>query len=176
MKKEIWKKVLGWENYEVSNLGNVRNVIRKKILRPKQIRSKGSNYLGVSLSNQKDNNARKVSKRIHVLVANAFLENPENKLQVNHINGIKSDNRVENLEWTTALENITHAKKIGLFRSGADCSGIKIKTQTRDEIQNKVFKASLELNRQVAMYEIVEVMNNLVPIEIVLKHLKKDYK
>ena len=67
-------------------------------------------YFLVDLS--KNNIQKKVL--VHRLVAQTFIPNPKNKLQVNHINGIKTDNRVKNLEWVTAKQNNLHARKIGL--------------------------------------------------------------
>lgn len=102
--KEIWKDVKGFEGlYQVSNIGNVR---RKKHLLFKTLR----NYYGVKLCK----NNIKCFKYIHRLVAEAFIPNPDNKPQVNHIDGNKLNNNVNNLEWVTISENGKHAYKIGL--------------------------------------------------------------
>lgn len=92
---------------EPSNTGEVRNRITKNILTP-QKDNKGYLRVRMSLHDQK------VSAKIHRLVAIAFIPNPENKPQVNHINCNKEDNRAENLEWVTNGENQIHAYKNGL--------------------------------------------------------------
>ena len=108
MKNLIWKPTYIYgEQYEVNNVGEVRNRITKNILTP-QKDNKG--YLRVRMSLHD----RKVSAKIHRLVAIAFIPNPENKPQVNHINCNKEYNRVENLEWVTNGENQIHAYKNGL--------------------------------------------------------------
>jgi hypothetical protein len=141
---EIWKPVVGYEgHYEVSNLGRVRSVkprITQMIpCRIKRIKNWGprvfkpqklhEEYLQVCLSK---NNIRK-SKAIYKLVAMAFIPNPEKKPCVNHINGIKSDNRVENLEWVTYQENSDHAVRTGLL----DTRGEKNKNSklTADDVR-----------------------------------------
>lgn len=106
--KEIWKDIEGYEGlYQVSNMGRVRSLeriarnnhkIKEKILTPYlQI----SGYLKVHL--RKDNSS--YTPFIHRLVAQAFLPNPSNKPQVDHINTNRADNRVCNLRWTTISEN-----------------------------------------------------------------------
>lgn len=97
----MWAKIKGYDNYSVSSNGEVRNDIRMSILKPNK-NCKG--YLYVILS--KDN--KQVNKKIHRLVAESFLPNPNNKPTVNHINGIKTDNNVNNLEWATNQENSAH--------------------------------------------------------------------
>ena len=108
--QEIFKDIEGYEDlYQVSNLGNVKSYYwnkQGKILTPR-IHSAG--YERVTLS--------KKDYFIHRLVAKAFIDNPNNKREVNHINGNKADNRLENLEWTTPSENQFHAYRTGLKRS-----------------------------------------------------------
>ena len=108
MNKEMWKKFE--ENYEISNLGNVRNISTKKILKT---RTNKKGYLKTNIS------VHGKIKTIfpHRLVAEIFIPNPNNYPAVNHINGIKTDNKIDNLEWCTYSYNTRHAVKNGLIKS-----------------------------------------------------------
>lgn len=100
--KVIWKEIDGYENYKVSNTGKIYSFFSHKILTPIKHRC---GYLRVNLKNDLGHKFL----FIHRVVAKTFIENKQNKPQVNHKNGDKTDNRVENLEWATPSENQKHS-------------------------------------------------------------------
>lgn len=106
MSNSIWKTPVSAPNCEVSSIGIVRNKKTEKEYTPTTI---GNGYLSVHIRDK--NNKRHY---IHRLVAEAFIPNPDNKPQVNHIDGNKMNNCVENLEWVSCKENIRHAIATGL--------------------------------------------------------------
>ena len=114
MNTEIWKDIKGYEGYyQVSNLGRIRSLDRwgkgiKKFYKGKIIsQSKHpTGYMMVSLC--KDASAR--TFKVHRLIAEAFIPNPENKPCIDHINTIRDDNRIENLRWCTHKENVNNPK------------------------------------------------------------------
>ena len=114
---EVWKDVCGYSGfYQVSNLGRVRSVTRTGTngrIYDGKILSDCDNGYGYRVVYLKVNGKR-TTHSVHRLVANAFLDNSDNKETVNHINGDKTDNCVTNLEWATYSENIYHSYQTGL--------------------------------------------------------------
>lgn len=105
---EKWVNVVGYENnYECSSIGSIRNKKTNHILKPQRI---SGGYYVVDLC--KNGTIKKML--VHRIIASSFILNIENKPQVNHINGIKGDNNLSNLEWCTRSENQKHAIQLGL--------------------------------------------------------------
>lgn len=132
---EIYKVISDYPNYEVSNLGNVRNKKTRKVLSPGRLKN---GYLMVCL--RKDNKRKMFG--VHRLVATTFIPNPENKPQVNHINGRKIDNCVSNLEWNTHSENNIHSIKTGLRTKTG-----KPKQKVRCIETNQIFESQLQASK-----------------------------
>lgn len=108
MENEIWKDIEGFEKYQISSYGRVRSYHNNTIIIRKTNIVSGYEHLMLNKNNKKYN------FYIHRLVGTAFIPNPENKPEINHKNGLKTDNNVENLEWTTRIENAQHAWQTGL--------------------------------------------------------------
>jgi len=141
---EIFKDIKGYEGlYQVSNLGRVKSLPKEvviynggsyktkvKFLKPKLCNHYG--YLTFNLNGK--------FKKQHRLVAEAFIPNPENKPQVNHIDSDKTNNTIDNLEWVTASENTIHAYKNKLIKNnpykGIDNNGSKFTKEDIITIRN----------------------------------------
>ena len=106
--KEKWKIIEGFPKYLISNKGRIKIL---STLEDKKVFVKDDGYIATTLGNGEQS-----YKYVHRLVAEAFIKNKHDKPQVNHINGVKGDNRAENLEWVTTAENIRHAIDTGLLK------------------------------------------------------------
>lgn len=154
--KEIWKDIAGYEGlYQVSNTGEIKSLKFNHSNKEKIIKGNKESlgYLVVTL--YKDGNRKNF--KIHRLVAETFISNPKNLPQVNHIDGNKQNNRIDNLEWCTASENTIHAHKSGL----ANSDNQKIKVNQYDLSGNFIRKwdgiVDIERNLNIDKSSIVKV-------------------
>lgn len=116
---EIWKQCTPM--HEVSNFGNIRNIQTKKLLK---LQTSTTGYFYITIRNF-EGKARKHLK-VHILVAKTFIQNPDCKKYVNHIDGNKKNNQVENLEWCSHKENMEHASKTSLIPHTPRTTGKKL--------------------------------------------------
>lgn len=163
MENKQWVSVIGFNEYVTSKEGVVKSLRYNK----EKILSTRINYKGYKCVSLRNNNRQKVFK-VHRLIAIHFIPNPENKPQVNHKNGIKTDNRIENLEWCTNLENQKHARKNGLINdSGIRNKGAKLKDESIIEIRN----SSSQQKDLALKYGVSKSLISRVKLGLAWKHI-----
>lgn len=116
--EEIWKIVSGFPKYEVSNMGNVRNIQTGRIRKP-QLNRDGYMYMHLIFDNVKTKNLK-----VHRIVADTFLPKIEGKSFVDHIDGIKTNNKLSNLRWCSFQENIDFAWASGAYNNKGENHGM----------------------------------------------------
>lgn len=170
IEQEVWKDVDGYDGcYSISTIGEVLSRKRsiKTLLKASRCRQ---GYARVYLSKY----GISKSHALHRLVAQTFIENPESKSQVNHKNGIKHDNRVGNLEWSTPSENSRHAYDTGLSSGCRGSKNGRSKLSEKDVVEIKKMLLDGLLNKKEIgeIYSIDKSQIHLISAGKSWKHVK----
>jgi hypothetical protein len=176
--EEIWKDIEGYEGYyQVSNMGRVKSlarevicnngirILKEKIRKQHTNRHLGYNYVMLS----KDN--KQINYRVHRLVADAFIPNPYKKPQVNHIDKVKTNNKVYNLEWCTQEENMKHSYIDELSPKGERSHYSKLKEKDILEIRHKYSFCDYTLERLSDEYKSSKSNISLIVNGVTWKHI-----
>jgi hypothetical protein len=180
--KEIWKDIIGYEGlYQVSNLGRVKSLSREiryinhcnkqeyfRITKERiLVNTDVKGYNSIRLSRD----GVSISHRLCRLVAIHFIENIENKSEVNHIDGNKKNDCVLNLEWNTKKENMQHAVKTGLWkpkRGSDNCGSRKVICIKTNKIYDTILDAAIDNN--ISSSHLSRVLRNIYTNNTTLRH------
>lgn len=178
---EIWKDIQGFETrYQISDEGRVKSLSRRVpngkgfINKVERILKSRLSFKGYPCIDLNTHEGVKKNIVIHRLVAQAFIPNPENKPQVNHIDGNKQNNAVENLEWVTNSENMKHATINGLRHkpTGSKNHWAKLDENKVVEIREKYKKGGIRQQDLAKEYNICEELVQGITTYRFWKHVK----